>query len=335
MSNRIGDAIVILAIIVCFPFQSYSVFTPSLGIPIALALALSMASFTKRAQLPLSAWLPAAIAAPTPVSALVHSSTLVTAGVFLIFRFYPSLHSYYFFFPLLFYSGVATSMIAGTAALFENDLKKIIALSTLSQLGVIIISIGLAQPFLSLFHLLTHAIFKALLFICAGNIIHRAGGSQDIRHIGIIWKKIPLTSTSLNLATLSLCGFPFIAGFYSKDFILETFIIRSSPISTAILCFATIVTTAAYSTRIAFRVIWSPTKNISPSVVNDESITSYLRYLILAFGAIFSGNFFLNSLRFSADITYIPFALKISALVVLTILAACSFKIIIATHKRK
>lgn len=141
-------------------------------------------AITKRAQVPFSAWLPAAMAAPTPVSSLVHSSTLVTAGVYLLVRFYPSLrvHSYFCYF--LFYVGVITCLIARFSALYENDLKKIVALSTLSQLGVIVMALGLGFPMLRFFHLITHALFKALLFVCAGTIIHSMQNNQDIRLMG-------------------------------------------------------------------------------------------------------------------------------------------------------
>jgi NADH-ubiquinone oxidoreductase chain 5 len=139
-----------------------------------------LAGITKRAQIPFSAWLPAAMAAPTPVSALVHSSTLVTAGVYLLIRFHYILLENNF----LFYVGVFTIFISGLGANFEIDLKKIIALSTLSQLGVIIISLGLGLVELSFFHLLTHALFKSLLFLCAGVYIHGVGDIQDIRFLG-------------------------------------------------------------------------------------------------------------------------------------------------------
>ena len=191
LSNRVGDALLIIAIIIAYPFLNFSLFTVLPFTTIALALTLTIASFTKRAQIPFSAWLPAAIAAPTPVSALVHSSTLVTAGIFLVFRFFNSISTFSFFFPITFYFGVITCLIASLAAFFESDLKKIIALSTLRQLGVIIIRMGLNQPYLAFFHLLTHALFKALLFICAGTIIHRSLRSQDIRHIGRMWIKMP------------------------------------------------------------------------------------------------------------------------------------------------
>lgn len=141
-------------------------------------------AMTKRAQIPFSAWLPAAIAAPTPVSSLVHSSTLVTAGVYLLIRFYASLRMFYYFCFFVFFSGVITCFMASLAAIYEYDLKKIIALSTLRQLGVMIIALGLGFPMLAFFHLVTHALFKALLFICAGTIIHSRYNNQDIRFIG-------------------------------------------------------------------------------------------------------------------------------------------------------
>lgn len=136
---------------------------------------------TKRAQIPFSRWLPAAIAAPTPVSALVHSSTLVTAGVFLLIRFYPFLHSIKYFNTALLIFAVSTILIAGLSATTECDIKKIIALSTLSQLGIIITSLGLNIPQLAYFHILTHALFKALLFVCAGRFINSHLHAQDLR----------------------------------------------------------------------------------------------------------------------------------------------------------
>lgn len=139
---------------------------------------------TKRAQVPFSAWLPAAMAAPTPVSSLVHSSTLVTAGVYLIIRFYPSLRAHDYFFCFVFYFGVITCLMASFSAIYENDLKKVVALSTLSQLGVMFMALGLGFPMLAFFHLVTHALFKALLFVCAGTIIHSMQNNQDIRLMG-------------------------------------------------------------------------------------------------------------------------------------------------------
>jgi NADH-ubiquinone oxidoreductase chain 5 len=159
------------------------------------------------------------MAAPAPVSALVHSSTLITAGVYLLIRFSPALNRFMCTFHLLFPS--LTIFMAGLGANFEYDLKKIIALSTLSQLGLIVGAVSIGFVDLDFFHLLTHALFKALLFICAGVIIHTMKDSQDIRFIGNLSFQMPFTSVCLGVSSFALCGIPFLAGFYSKDLILE------------------------------------------------------------------------------------------------------------------
>jgi len=159
------------------------------------------------------------MAAPTPVSALVHSSTLVTAGVYLLIRF--GSFTVGFISIFLFFVSVLTMFISGLVAVYEYDLKKVIALSTLSQLGVIMFSISLGLYTVAFFHLIIHALFKAILFLCAGAIIHGVGGSQDIRYYGGQIYSYPVIASCLNIANLSLCGIPFISGFYSKDLIVE------------------------------------------------------------------------------------------------------------------
>lgn len=205
-----------------------------------------LAAATKRAQIPFSAWLPAAIAAPTPVSALVHSSTLVTAGVYLLIRFNYLLNTRFF----LFYLGSVTMFISGLGANFEIDLKKVIALSTLSQLGVMILVLGLGYVELAFFHLLTHALFKSLLFLCAGVYIHGAGDAQDVRFLGGVMMRIPLSSLYFSCCSLSLCGFPFLAGFYSKDLILEIFIIGGINFFMLLVVLGGTFFTATYSIRL-------------------------------------------------------------------------------------
>jgi NADH-ubiquinone oxidoreductase chain 5 len=160
------------------------------------------------------------MAAPTPVSALVHSSTLVTAGVYLLFRFYTTIlrRGYGEFVALV---GTLTITIAGLRAFFETDIKKIVALSTLSQLGLIIAALGVGSYLIAFFHLLTHAYFKALLFISVGNIIHSSNNFQDLRKVSLKRKNFISTGRFALISNLSLCGLPFLAGFYSKDLLLE------------------------------------------------------------------------------------------------------------------
>lgn len=191
------------------------------------------------------------MAAPTPVSSLVHSSTLVTAGVYLIIRFYPSLSLYDGVCYFLFYVGVVTTLIAGFSALYENDMKKVVAFSTLRQLGLMFIGLGLSMPLLSFFHLVTHALFKALLFICAGTIIHCMGNNQDMRLMGSLWYVIPMVCVSINVANLALCGFPFVAGFYSKDLIVESSVYIRLPFTTVLLMVFSLILTGAYRLRLS------------------------------------------------------------------------------------
>lgn len=318
LTNRIGDALLILAIswiLMSGNWISFSLYNIIYLTPLIIILAAT----TKRAQIPFRAWLPAAIAAPTPVSALVHSSTLVTAGIYLIIRFFSTLNSFEIIKFLCFYLGTITCFIARSAAIFENDLKKIIALSTLRQLGIIIVALGLEQPTIRFFHLITHALFKALLFICAGTIIHIENNNQDIRIIGRLANFSIINIVFFNVANLSLCGIPFLAGFYSKDTILETFFITQLPISTRFLLISCICLTAAYSIRLRILTLWS-----TPKRVNFQPFCrkfTYISYIILIFGAICGGayiNWIIHPLITTPNI---PIILKIIAITLITILS--------------
>lgn len=241
---------------------------------------------TKRAQFPFSAWLPAAMEAPTPVSALVHSSTLVTAGVYLIVRLYSLLLKSSILTTMILIVGAVTSMFAGIGAIVEYDIKKIIALSTLSQLGFMIIRLGLGYPTLALFHLLTHAMFKALLFICAGILIHFHGHSQDIRQIGGISFQLPVTISAVGVSKFALCALPFISGFYSKDAILEVFfwgIYRSSCICVCIMATAL---TVMYTVRFLLAAMFSVQRSVRFLRFSEPLIFPTIR---LSIGAIVSG----------------------------------------------
>ena len=269
LSNRLGDVAFLLAIAWIFNYGSWNFLfyiefiKNDFRIKIVRFLVI-FAAITKRAQIPFSSWLPAAMAAPTPVSALVHSSTLVTAGVYLLIRFNLLFLETFISNFLLLVSGL-TIFMAGLGANFEFDLKKIIALSTLSQLGLIIRTLSLGLSKLAFFHLLTHALFKALLFICAGAVIHRIKNSQDIRDMGSLIFSIPITLSCLNVANLALCGFPFLAGFYSKDLILESILIFNINLFSLFLFFFSTGLTVSYSFRLFY---YSFVMSINQSAIN-------------------------------------------------------------------
>nr|YP_010454698.1 NADH dehydrogenase subunit 5 [Epeorus melli]QZZ23874.1 NADH dehydrogenase subunit 5 [Epeorus melli] len=274
LSNRIGDVALLLAIAWMLNFGSfnYIYYLEAMSGTWEMTLVgclVVLAAMTKSAQIPFSAWLPAAMAAPTPVSALVHSSTLVTAGVYLLIRFSPLIEGTGVTSFLLLISGL-TMFMAGLGANFEFDLKKIIALSTLSQLGLMMSILSLGFYKLAYFHLLTHALFKALLFMCAGAVIHNMKDSQDIRNMGSLVSQMPYTSACLNVANLALCGMPFLAGFYSKDLILEMATLSYLNSFSFFLFFFSTGLTMCYSLRLVY---YSMTSNFYPGVchpMNDE-----------------------------------------------------------------
>nr|YP_010341420.1 NADH dehydrogenase subunit 5 [Nasutitermes tiantongensis]UOA64025.1 NADH dehydrogenase subunit 5 [Nasutitermes tiantongensis] len=258
LSNRIGDVALLMVIAWMINFGSWSFiyyleFLSSSFEMELISFLVVLAAMTSSAQIPFSSWLPAAMAAPTPVSALVHSSTLVTAGVYLLIRFSPSF-SYWLNIFLLLISGL-TMFMAGLGANFEFDLSSIIALSTLSQLGLMIMTISIGLSSLAFFHLLTHALFKALLFMCAGGVIHSMGDSQDIRFMGGLSIYMPFTSSSLMVSNFALCGMPFLAGFYSKDFILEMFSMSYVNMFGFFLLFVSTGLTVCYSFRLFYFVL--------------------------------------------------------------------------------
>ena len=310
LSNRIGDVALLIAIAWILNYGRWNyifyieIIKNDISIIIIGALVI-LAAITKSAQIPFSSWLPAAIAAPTPVSALVHSSTLVTAGVYLLIRFNILLIDTSLRKVLLLIGGL-TIFIAGVAANFEFDLKKIIALSTLSQLGLIIRILAMGFPKLAFFHLLTHALFKALLFICAGSIIHNIKNSQDIRDIGGLIYFIPLTTSCLNVANLALCGIPFLAGFYSKDLILEIVILSNLNLFSFFLYFFSTGLTVCYSFRLTFYSLTGDINQSSLNCLNDEAWVISKSILILLVIAIIGGsilNWFIFSFNYVICLT--------------------------------
>nr|QQY98746.1 NADH dehydrogenase subunit 5 [Palaemon sinensis] len=291
LSNRVGDVAILLGIAFMVDLGGWNFLFYVGGSPLENSLVLWLvviAAMTKSAQIPFSAWLPAAMAAPTPVSALVHSSTLVTAGVYLLIRFSPSLTGTLIS-DILLLIGCTTMFMAGLGANFETDLKKIIALSTLSQLGVMVSILSLGGAMLAFFHLLTHALFKALLFMCAGSIIHNVGGTQDIRNMGNLVGSLPLSVMCINLANLSLCGIPFLAGFYSKDLILEVAFMGPLNVICLLMYWLATGLTVCYSFRLVYYSL-SGSWNLSCcTCVSDEDTLMSTPMSVLSLGAVMSG----------------------------------------------
>lgn len=322
LRNRVGDVCILLSIALFGGFGDFnfpiwvSYLTPGTEEAFVGAL-LMLAAITKSAQIPFSAWLPAAMAAPTPVSALVHSSTLVTAGVYLLIRFSEGLELG--FSPFLLSISTFTIFFSGLVATCEYDLKKIIALSTLSQLGVIIFSISLGLYTLAFFHLITHALFKALLFLCAGICIHQVMGPQDLRFFGSLSVNSPVVSSSINLANLSLCGIPFLSGFYSKDIIVGFACQRSWNLFIIILMFISLGLTVAYSVRLVYLGFVQNPRTRSISTLCDADRTLTMPVIILTTISILSGSSLAWLLISAPSLIMLPSALKILTLVVITL----------------
>lgn len=251
LSNRLGDCALLLSI-ACFLEIGRWNYICIRGIKDRVVwILVGLAAITKRAQIPFSAWLPAAIAAPTPVSALVHSSTLVTAGVYMLIRFRELMMNSSILIVFV-YLGMVTTLISRLTAMFEVDFKKVVALSTLSQLGVIVTTLSIGFVNLAFIHLLIHAIFKALLFICRGKVIHMVGGNQDIRKIGGLIFNIPITGVVMRLSRFALCGVPFLSGFYSKDLIIEHMEIRDN----FLINYISFILVVGLSSRYSLRLIY-------------------------------------------------------------------------------
>lgn len=318
LSNRIGDVALLIRIAWIINYGRWSYifyldFIKNDKFINFIGCFIIIAAMTKRAQIPFSSWLPAAIAAPTPVSSLVHSSTLVTAGVYLLIRFYEVFSLSIL--NILLYFSLLTIFISGLGANFEFDLKKIIALSTLSQLGLIIRILCLGRLNLAFFHLLTHALFKALLFICAGIIIHNLINCQDIRYMGGIIFYIPLTCRFINICNFSLCGIPFLSGFYSKDLIVEVISIGYLNIFVYIIFYLSIGLTACYRFRLIY---YSIVENFCFLVFNcleekyDTILKSMTRLLIFV---IFRGRILIWIMFPSPYFICLPLFIKILTLI--------------------
>ena len=312
LSNRLGDVGLLISIRLIVNFGSWNyIYMNSTNITFSkiFLFILIISACTKSAQIPFSSWLPAAIAAPTPVSALVHSSTLVTAGVYLLIRINIIIVEINLT-KILLIVGIITIIIAGFRAIKEIDIKKIIALSTLSQLGIIIIILGIGNPILSFFHLISHAFFKAILFICAGIIIHNMKDYQDIRKIGISYQNINFSISIIMIANISLCGLPFIRGFYSKDLIIEILIIKGRNILIFMLIIIGTILTVLYSCRLNTLVSINYIKMESYYFISENYFYILLGITLLLPLSIIGGIIIRWNLISSSKIIFLPFWIK-------------------------
>nr|YP_009455662.1 NADH dehydrogenase subunit 5 [Saturnia haraldi]AUG90766.1 NADH dehydrogenase subunit 5 [Saturnia haraldi] len=320
LTNRIGDVLILMVISWMLNYGSwnyifYLEFMKNDLVMEIIGIMIIMAAMTKSAQIPFSSWLPAAMAAPTPVSALVHSSTLVTAGVYLLIRFNMLLVNM-FFFKILLLLSILTMFMAGISANYEFDLKKIIALSTLSQLGLMMSILSMGFPNLAFFHLLTHAMFKAMLFMCAGVIIHMMNDVQDIRFMGGISFFIPLTSLCLNISNMALCGIPFLAGFYSKDLILEMVSFNNLNFLVFFLYYISTGLTMFYTSRLIMYMLINDFNLMFVYNLYDEDYVMLKSMFTLLFMSIVSGSF-LSWLIFSYPyMIYLPWNMKMMVIYV-------------------
>ena len=258
-----------------------------------ICIFLFIGAMGKSAQIFLHTWLPDAMEGPTPVSALIHAATMVTAGVFLVVRCSPIFEYSPFVLNIIVLVGATTAFFAGTIGLVQNDIKRVIAYSTCSQLGYMFFAAGLGAYHIAIFHLFTHAFFKALLFLGAGSVIHAFNDEQDMRNMGGVWKKIPYTYSLMIIGTLALTGFPFLSGFFSKDAIIETAYSSTSffagyAVTIGVL---TAFMTSLYSWRLIFMTFHGTfnNKNISLSKVHESPAVMLVPLLFLALGAIFAG----------------------------------------------
>ena len=269
-----------------------------------ICILLFIGAMGKSAQIFLHTWLPDAMEGPTPVSALIHAATMVTAGVFLVVRCSPIYEYSPLTLNIITLVGMSTAFFAATIALVQNDIKKIIAYSTCSQLGYMFFAAGVGAYNVAMFHLFTHAFFKALLFLGSGSVIHSFKDEQNINLMGGVWRKLPYTWSLMIIGTLALTGFPFLSGFYSKDAIIEFAYLRGNSIGyfAAAIGIFTAFLTAIYSWRLIFKTFHGTynNKNLNISNMHESPMIMIIPLIILAIGSIFSG-FLFKDLFIGAD----------------------------------
>jgi len=368
VANRVGDFGLIIAIgliyltfgtvqygpvfaAVCnHVFDKFTLFGTQWRTIDAICILLFIGAMGKSAQIGLHVWLADAMEGPTPVSALIHAATMVTAGVFLVARCSPLFEYSENALLMVTLVGAATALFAATIALTQNDIKKIIAYSTCSQLGYMFFACGVSAYSAAIFHLATHAFFKALLFLGAGSVIHAMHHEQNIQKMGGIWKKIPITYAMMWIGSLALAGFPPFAGFYSKDVILEAAFMSHSPLGKLAywMGISAAFLTAFYSWRLLFLTFHGKTRadHHTYDHAHESPLSMLIPLFVLAAGSIFAGiigskiyhmvaaegNFFSGAIfvregkaGLLEEIHHAPFLVKISPLIVGVVAIALAY----------
>ena len=311
--NRVGDLGLLIAMFLIFKTfgslnfsevfsqaadqskNSIKIFGGEYNLITTICVFLFIGAMGKSAQIFLHTWLPDAMEGPTPVSALIHAATMVTAGVFLVVRCSPLFEYSQYALNLVAFVGATTAIFAASIAIVQTDIKRIIAYSTCSQLGYMFFAAGMGAYNVAIFHLFTHAFFKALLFLGAGSVIHAFHDEQNIEKMGGVWKKIPLTYALMLIGTLALTGFPLLAGFYSKDAIIESAYFSKSLFAgyAFVIGLTTAFITSIYSWRLIFKTFHGKYNNtMSFEKVHESGPVMLIPLLLLAVGAIFSGYVF-------------------------------------------
>ena len=306
--NRIGDMFFILGIAMVYAvFDSFDYRTIFSNLSITdianldsyfsldyldfACLLLFLGAMAKSAQIPLHVWLPDSMEGPTPISALIHAATMVTAGIFMVARLSPIYELTLFTNDFILLVGASTALFIGVIAIFENDIKKVIAYSTISQLGYMVAALGINAYTVSFFHLYTHAFFKALLFLCAGSVIMSLHHNQDIRKMGGLKSKLPITYISFMIGTLCIIGFPLTSGFFSKDLILEVMLYDNETLSfiAYIMLLIGALVTTVYSIRLLFLVFYNEYRGEDFNHIREQSSVITIPLIILSVLSLFSG----------------------------------------------